>query len=174
MNIFYTSSCPKTSALNLCIVHQNKMLVESLQILSTVHHVLDGDSCMENIYKPTHQNHPSTKWVMKSAQNYMWVWQHAKKLLDLYHNRSCKAHKSTEKLKWLYHTPRNINVSEGFTEPPAVVSDKVKVLRFFHSTQKKYQLELSLKYKEWQERSLTGGKRAVKVEFTNNIIPYFI
>lgn len=59
MNVFYTNDNPLLAARDHCLVLRNKMIIEHCQLLSTVHHVLDGDRVIDGIYKKTHQNHPS-------------------------------------------------------------------------------------------------------------------
>lgn len=51
------------------------MIVEYAQLLSTAHHVLDGDKSplLPILYKKTHENHPSAVWVRKSRANYEWT-----------------------------------------------------------------------------------------------------
>lgn len=73
MNIFVTNECPMQAAIEHCNVHLVKMATEALQLLSTAHHVLDG-----NIVgvKPTHINHPSAIWARKTSGNYKWLYQH--------------------------------------------------------------------------------------------------
>lgn len=43
MNVFYLSEDPVIAAMALIKKHKNKMLVESAQLLSTAHRVLDGE-----------------------------------------------------------------------------------------------------------------------------------
>ena len=65
MNIFYLDRNPVVAAQMMCDKHVVKMILESAQILSTAHRVLDGDEHADNVgmYKMTHKNHPSTIWV---------------------------------------------------------------------------------------------------------------
>jgi hypothetical protein len=72
MNVFFTNECPIQAANEHVRVHQVKMIVEYAQLLSTAHHVVDGDNAINGIYKQTHTNHPSAIWVRKSADNYEW------------------------------------------------------------------------------------------------------
>lgn len=78
MNIFYLNSNPRIAAQMLCDKHVIKMIVESAQMLSTAHRVLDGDVMIKKnknnkiikiykhpnlileskLYKATHINHP--------------------------------------------------------------------------------------------------------------------
>ena len=64
MNIFYVDSDPVVAAEMMCDKHVVKMILESAQILSTAHRVLDGDerADIDGLYKTAHKNHPSTVW----------------------------------------------------------------------------------------------------------------
>jgi len=54
--------------------HVTKMILETAQILSTVHHIWDDpDHVPIEIYKPTHRNHPSVKWAATSRAEYLWL-----------------------------------------------------------------------------------------------------
>ena len=73
MNIFYLDSDPYVAAKMHCDKHVVKMILESAQMLSTAHRVLDGDEYADErgLYKMAHKNHPSTIWVRTSTDNYM-------------------------------------------------------------------------------------------------------
>jgi len=43
MNIFALSDCPKRSAEMMCDKHVVKMIIETAQLLSTAHRMLDGE-----------------------------------------------------------------------------------------------------------------------------------
>lgn len=64
MNIFVLDTDPQRAAQYHCDKHISKMILESAQMLSTV---LGGS------YKPTHKNHPCTKWVAESRSNASWL-----------------------------------------------------------------------------------------------------
>ena len=64
MNIFILDRDPMRAARAHCDKHVSKMILESAQMLSTV---LGGP------YKPTHANHPCTKWIAESQANAEWV-----------------------------------------------------------------------------------------------------
>ncbi len=79
MNIFAVHEDPRLAALELPDKLIPKMIVESAQMLSTAHRVLDGDERADilHLYKKAYENHPSTIWVRKDAMNYWWLWMHA-------------------------------------------------------------------------------------------------
>ena len=49
MNIFYLDRDPKIAAQMMCDKHVVKMILESAQILSTAHRVLDGDDYADKL-----------------------------------------------------------------------------------------------------------------------------
>ena len=68
MNIFYLDRNPIVAAQMMCDKHVVKMILESAQMLSTAHRVLDGDTYADlvGLYKIAHKNHPSSVWVRSS------------------------------------------------------------------------------------------------------------
>lgn len=71
MNIFILDKNPLRAARYHCDIHVSKMILESAQMLSTV---LDGP------YRPTHANHPCTKWIGHSRANAGWLIDLAREL----------------------------------------------------------------------------------------------
>lgn len=71
MNIFVLDETPEICATYHCDSHVIKMILESVQMLSTTVRstgVIAG-------YRPTHKNHPCSKWARESIQNYQWLKQ---------------------------------------------------------------------------------------------------
>ena len=56
---------------------------------------------MDKVYKVTHKNHPCTRWVRESKDNYLWTLEHLKGLLREYTYRYNKRHKSGALLPYL-------------------------------------------------------------------------
>lgn len=127
MNIFVVDSNPYRAAGDLCDKHVVKMIVESAQMLSTAHRVLDGTPTIritksgrkvkhwvhpewENeLCLPTMVNHPCTKWAMTNMSNYDWLWRHTVGLLREYNSRYGKIHSMSDMIKCqLIHHPTNI------------------------------------------------------------------
>lgn len=79
MNIFVFDKDPHKSAIWLDDVRQNKMILETAQLLSTAIHQ-NSDSDVDGIYRPTHKHHPCTKWVAKSRANFSWALDYLKEL----------------------------------------------------------------------------------------------
>lgn len=129
MNIFYLSSNPLECARFHTDRHTNKMILESAQLLSTAHHVLDGPNAPVGIYKKTHVNHPSAIWVRQSILNYEYVYNLFTNLCEEYTYRYGKVHK-TEKKLWHTHllnlAPNNIPWVPA-TEIPQCMPDEYKI-----------------------------------------------
>lgn len=87
LNIFVLDTNPKLAAAMLCDKHIVKMVLESAQMLCTVY----GDGAP---YKPTHKNHPCTRWAQKSQQNFAWLCEHAHAMCAEYERRYKRTHKS--------------------------------------------------------------------------------
>ena len=88
MNIFVLDKDPRVAARMLCDKHVPKMIVESAQMLSTAHRLLDGtpekrpsrsgktiqtyysfnDERDDFYYLAVHKYHPCTTWTMQSKQ----------------------------------------------------------------------------------------------------------
>lgn len=83
MNIFYLNENPIKAAKLHCLRH-TKMILESAQMLSTCVNLQINNT---QLYKSTHLNHPCTKWVCESKDNFIWLYKMASSLCDLYKNR---------------------------------------------------------------------------------------
>lgn len=125
MNIFFLHSNVYECARAHCDKHVVKMILETAQLLSTAHHVLDGDQAMEGIYKSTHANHPCAIWVRESDMNYHWAFALLGALCREYTHRYGKRHKVEDLLIKLSCTPKNIQ-HEAFSAPPQCMPDEYK------------------------------------------------
>jgi hypothetical protein len=130
MNIFALSSSPVEAANLQCDKHVVKMIVESAQMLSTVHRMLDGELSYrmsksgrnrvkyythpsldheQVLYKAVHFNHPCTVWTAESSANYDWHYKHFVALCDEYQYRYGKKHRTDTLLRLaLKCAPHNI------------------------------------------------------------------
>ena len=118
MNIFYLDTNPKKSARMQCDKHCVKMILESAQMLSTAHRVLDGDEYADKmgLYKLAHKNHPSTVWVRSSSDNYRWLWKHYDALMQEYTLRYGKTHATSRLRNALLKLPANIPNDENTSQ----------------------------------------------------------
>jgi hypothetical protein len=129
VNLFVLDNDPVKAAQLQCDKHVVKMIVESAQMLSTVHRMLDGvetrkpsksgktmskywvlpDERENLFYKAVHMHHPCTVWTAESNNNYNWHYVHFVALCDEYTYRYGKVHATDTKLrKALKSPPRNI------------------------------------------------------------------
>jgi hypothetical protein len=144
VNIFYVDNDPFAAAMSLTDKHVVKMVLETAQLLSTAHRLIDGKMHIEyrntprkkkvwvlpdarefDIYKVTHQNHPSAIWCRETDKNYKWLLYHFVQLLGEYKLRYGKNHKCTRLIDHLILEPRNIQIGE-FTSPPQCMPDEYK------------------------------------------------
>lgn len=146
MNIFYLDADPIVAAQMMLDKHVVKMIVETAQLLSTAHRVLDGFEKVENkyingsfpvryrkvkrwclsddrdnkLYQSTHVNHPSAIWCRQSSANYLWLYRHFVGLLIEYTYRYGKTHKCQSMMTDLSRLPDNIDKGT-FSQPPAAM-----------------------------------------------------
>lgn len=153
MNIFYLDTNPILAARYACDKHVVKMILETCQLLSTAHVVLDGNQVA---YKATHKNHPSAVWVRASGHNYMWTVAYLAWLFVEYSVRYDKKHACEKHYAALWHLPENIPdrdnaMIEKHTAPPQCMpdhckrSDTVEAYREYYRTEKAY-------FAKWKNR----------------------
>ena len=139
MNIFYVDSDPEAAARNMVDRHVVKMILETAQLLSTAHRVIDGEEYVGQsqsgrkakrwrlsgnadaiMYAATHINHPSAVWVRENSANYDWLYDHLLALGREYTHRYGRTHLTIDKLKdILEDAPENIEQSNVITKMPS-------------------------------------------------------
>ena len=139
MNIFYVDSNPEVAARNMVDRHVVKMILETAQLLSTAHRVIDGEEYVGQsqsgrkakrwrlsgnadaiMYAATHINHPSAVWVRENSANYDWLYDHLLALGSEYTHRYGRTHLTIDKLKdILEDAPENIEQSNLMTKMPS-------------------------------------------------------
>ena len=173
MNVFYLDKDPKIAAEMSCDKHVCKMIIESAQMLSTAHRILDGteyygqtkngrkikrwshpNSNLENVlYKASHVNHPSTKWVMSSAYHYNWLYKHMIALHEQWQLRYGHVidHKTIQLLgDILKHPPKNIQLNKIATEPTPAMPDYCKVPGDSVESYRKYYCLEKTRFATWK------------------------
>ena len=173
MNIFYLDKEPQTCAEMHVDKHVVKMILEYAQLLSTTHRYLDGainigssasgrkktiyrlpDGRDNLLYSATHINHPSTIWVRKNQQNYIWLTQLLSELCKEYTYRYGKVHKCEQigLVEYLRNNePKNIPMGP-FTEPTPAMPDHYKVSGDSISSYKNYYLGDKTRMFSWKNR----------------------
>jgi hypothetical protein len=165
MNIFILSEDAAEAAQLQCDKHAaGKMAVESAQMLSTAHRMLDGyvekglsksgkrtvnhwvhpDAELDAaLYKAVHFHHPCTVWTMESAENYKWHYDHFVALCNEFTFRYGKVHMSYTKLcDILSVVPKNIpkvsrtqfKLAMGSNPECMFPNDPVRSYRDFYQT----------------------------------------
>ena len=136
VNIFYLDENSNLAAQYHCDKHVVRMVLETAQILSTAHHVLDGDdnrfsqqALDRGLYRPTHFNHPTVKWVRGFSDHYIWTWKFFVSLCDEFEfRRKGKQHKSSQLIEPLKRPPTNIAKADDpetkFISPPLVMPEE--------------------------------------------------
>ena len=178
MNIFILDNDPVIAAQMQCDKHVPKMVVESAQMLSTVHRMHDGkmerrlsssgkvrvqywklEDDRENVlYKACHFNHPSTIWTRESIENYMWHYNHFAALCDEYTYRYGKLHATDAKLREpLSKVPNNMPKTKMTkfklamkSNPECIFEDPIQSYRAFYQT-KQHRFKMV-----WSKREVPG------------------
>ena len=154
MNIFYLDRDPVVAAQMMCDKHVVKMILESAQMLSTAHRVLNGDAKADSrgLYKMVHKNHPCSKWVRECDANYEWLWNHMDALMKEYTHRYGKKHATERLIHELWKVPSNIPYGD-FTEPPQCMPPYCKGQDTVESYRTYYILE-KISFAKWTKRDM--------------------
>ena len=126
MNIFFLHFDPKTCAQMHVNKHVVKMILESVQLLCSAHHLHPNGKELK-LMKLTHKNHPSSIWTRESLSNYKWLVELTKELCKEYTYRYGKVHKcETEYLQILEENNPDI-LDIGFTMPRQAIPETYKI-----------------------------------------------
>lgn len=186
MNLFILDEDPVIAAQSQCDKHVVKMIVESAQMLSTTHRMIDGYETRKPsksgktmvkyfelpgekediLYKACHHNHPCTIWTRENTANYNWHYKHFIALCDEYTHRYKKIHATDTKLRQALKTPpTNMSRSNKRTpfklamksNPECMFEDAVKSYRaFYHTKQKRFSMT-------WSNRDIPEWWNATEV-----------
>jgi len=169
MNIFVLDQNPILAAQLQCDKHVVKMIVETAQMLSTAHRILDGEQYIDNssgrrikrwrhdslddsLYKASHVNHPCNVWLRESSLNYEWLYNHFVALCSEYNLRYNKMHETSRKLRNILGThPKNLR--QGSLTPFALAmpdeyrSDDVvqSYRRYYNSKQSAFKMKWTVR-----------------------------
>jgi hypothetical protein len=145
MNIFYLDEDPRQCAEWMVDKHVVKMILETAQLLSTAHRLLDGTESIDTssgrkkkvyklpddrdavLYSATHANHPSAVWARQSVENYNWLVDHLFALSEEYTYRYGKIHLTITKLGVPIASPP-LNLKEwDMTPMPSCMDEQYKI-----------------------------------------------
>ena len=88
MNIFILHRDPRIAARYHCDKHVNKMITESVQMLSTVNRTVLSNPIG---FKSTHAGNSCTRWVGRSRENYLWLCDLTEALTEEFKQRYGRA-----------------------------------------------------------------------------------
>lgn len=141
MNLFILYKDPIKSAQAHCDKHVIKMILETCQMLYTAHWTAAHSVLLEKTrmkvetplslstspkpYKPAHINHPCTKWIRASLQNYLYACDLGIALGEEYTYRWGKTHSCEEHARWLKANPPALP-AEGLTSFAIAMDDQYK------------------------------------------------
>lgn len=146
MNIFFLDREPRLAAEYHCDKHVVKMILESCQLLSTAHRIIDGKMSIElsktnrkvkrwalpddrdlTLYTAGHVNHPSAVWVRENIDHYRWLYDLTYFLIYEYkHRYEGKYHKCEALMPILIDAPAAIPIVD-WADPPQAMPDDAKV-----------------------------------------------
>jgi len=149
MNIFFLDENPKLNAQYHCDKHVVKMILETAQLLCSVHHMCDE---VDVPYKLAHKNHPCSIWCRKSLTNYLALCELGLELSKEYTYRYKKHHKSTDVIHWCLDNLPDIK-DIGFTPPPLAMPEQYKVDDYVQSY-RNYYIGDKKRFATWKNRDV--------------------
>jgi hypothetical protein len=149
MNIFLLDKNLEKCAQYHVNRHVVKMILESAQLLCSVHHIC-GE--LEPPYKLAHKNHPCSIWCRASLTNYLYLCELGLELSKEYTFRYGKHHKSTDVIQWCLNNLPNIP-DIGFTPPALAMPDQYKVDDFVQSY-RNYYIGEKKGFATWKNREI--------------------
>ena len=151
--------------------HVVKMILESAQLLSTAHRVLDGveiegktqsgrkarrwilpDARDSIMYTATHINHPSAVWCRTSIENYSWLVEHFFALMNEYIYRYGKVHKCNGELSYMLQSPPKNLESWDWTPMPSCMDEQYIISKDPCTNYKNYYIMAKSKLHKWTKR----------------------
>lgn len=152
MNIFYLHHSAPLAARMHCDIHVVKMILETAQMLCTVHHLHGNGEAVP--YKPTHQHHPSVKWAADSKAQYDWLQQLGVFLCNEYALRyNARRHKCEQYIKGVLSAPPPALLAQkkfGWCEPPQAMPDDCKVAGDAVTAYRNYYKKYKSSFAKWK------------------------
>lgn len=102
-----------------------KMLLEFCQMGCT-NYQLQGIAAP---YRLTHANHPSTRWLRTSYDNFLWGIEHAYAIANEYTERYGKRHKSEDVLDWIDSNSWQLAFDSNDLTPYAIAINEDAICR---------------------------------------------
>jgi hypothetical protein len=164
MNIFFLDWDTEKCAKYHCDKHVVKMILETAQLLCSVHHVTE--QVTEQVpYKLSHKNHPCAVWARQSLSNYLYLCELGLELGKEYTHRYGKRHKSIDVINWCIINKPNIP-DIGFTTPAMAMPDEFKVDSVVESYRNYYMgAKISLASWKNREKPFWFGKKVLDLQY---------
>lgn len=166
MNIFYLHHAAPLAAKMHCDVHVVKMILETAQILCTVHHIHGNGEAVP--YKPTHQRHPSVLWAAESKAQYDWLQHLGHHLCYEYALRYGRRHACEVHINGCLRMPPAALMAGKFTwrEPPQAMPEECRIEGDAVNAYRKYYQKYKAQFAKWR----LGGVPAWMTQAYN---PYY-
>ncbi len=147
MNIFVLDLDIKTCARFHCDQHVSKMILESAQLLCTAL----NKKGITTPYRSTHMNHPCTRWVGESYDNFNWLRKLALALNTEYRYRYHKDsdHKSVAVIEEIAAARFE---SIGLTQFAQAMPDEYKMPGDAVAAYRRFYVGEKLKFAKWTRR----------------------
>lgn len=152
MNIFILDTDLKKNAQHYCDKHIVKMILESAQLLCTVAQI-KGEQAP---YKPTHINHPCTKWLLESGANWDLLVDIAKELNEEYKFRfnHINNHKSFDVIMSLTKPKYNISTFTGMFNSITDEVRRTNIIDTIKYYRKYYKSKMNNINMKWTKREI--------------------
>ena len=164
MNIFFLDENPTLSAQYHVDKHVVKMILETAQLLCSVHHTTDQVTDQVP-YKLSHKNHPCAVWARQSLSNYLYLCELGLELGKEYTYRYGKRHKSIDVIEWCIVNKPNIPDID-FTQPAMAMPDEYKTDSVVESYRNYYMgAKISLASWKNREKPFWFGKKELDLQY---------
>ena len=150
MNIFYLHHAAPLAAVMHCDKHVVKMILETAQILCTVHHIHGNGEAVP--YKMTHQRHPSVLWAAESAAQYGWLRDLGEYLCREYAIRYGRRHACEKYINGVLQKAPPVLAGGKFSwrEPPQAMPEDVRVPGDAVKAYRQYYRKYKAAFAEWK------------------------
>lgn len=148
MNIFILDKNPEKSAKMLCDKHVCKMTLESAQLLCSVFYT---NSNVIPPYRLTHKNHPCSRWVRYSKDNFEWLLKHFHSLLQEYTLRYSKIHKCQQIFDWIIDNRQYLSFDNvGLSKFVLAMPNQFKIKNDVVGSYQNYYLKNKMRFAKWK------------------------
>jgi hypothetical protein len=150
MNIFVLDWDPEIAAQYHCDRHVVKMVLETAQ---HIHSQITPLVNLNEVYRPTHVNHPCARWVASGPAEYGWTYRLLHFLLKEYQFRYGRVHLTSRLVPLLWDSPwGTLNVPQPMSPPPLCMPDQYKIASDVVGSYRAYYLGAKTYLLKWTRR----------------------